>query len=76
MLISVRTHEALKGDYNKVKEHLDAATLHHVKATNQLKEGNYEEAAQNAILAKRYLDLASEVMRGQKQYPIEEYESM
>jgi hypothetical protein len=48
---------------NKVKGHLEAASLHHIKAANFLKEGNYEKAAENAVLAREYLNLASEAKR-------------
>jgi hypothetical protein len=50
---------------NKVEGHLEAASLHHIKAANYLNEGNYEKAAENAVLAQKYLNLASE-LRGQK----------
>ena len=46
---------------NKVAGHLEAASLHHNKAANFLKEGNYEKAAENAVLAQEYLNLASEL---------------
>jgi ATP/maltotriose-dependent transcriptional regulator MalT len=48
---------------NKVEGHLEAASLHHTKAANFLKEGNYEKAAENAVLAQEYLNLASELRR-------------
>ncbi len=50
---------------NKVEGHLEAASLHHIKAANFLKEGNYDKAAENAALAQEYLNLASE-LRGKK----------
>jgi hypothetical protein len=43
----------------KVEEHLEAASIHHVKAVTLLNEGEYEKAAQNALLAQKYLDLAA-----------------
>ena len=48
-------------DKNKVEGHLEAAALHHIKAANFLKDGNYEKAAENAVLAQKYLNLASEM---------------
>ena len=48
---------------NKVKGHLEAASVHHFKAANFLKEGNYKKAAENAVLAQEYLNLASEAKR-------------
>jgi hypothetical protein len=50
---------------NKVEGHLEAASVHHIKAANFLKEGNYEKAAENAFLAQEYLNLTSE-LRGKK----------
>jgi hypothetical protein len=51
---------------NKVEGHLEAASLHHIKAANFLKEGNYEKAAENAVLAQQFLNLASEGKRKDK----------
>jgi len=70
MLISIRTNTILMGNQKKVEGHLEAAALHHEKAASQLKEGKYEEAAQNAILAQKYLDLASETKREETQEEI------
>jgi hypothetical protein len=50
---------------NKVEGHLEAASVHHIKAINYLKEGEYAKAAENAVLAQEYLNLASE-LRGKK----------
>ena len=47
----------------KLESHLEAASLHHSKAITFLKEGEYEKAARNALLAQKYLDLASETAR-------------
>jgi hypothetical protein len=47
----------------KIKQHLDAASIHHFKAVALLDEGDYEKAAQNALLAQKYLDLASKAKR-------------
>jgi hypothetical protein len=60
----VRTHPPMISEIQKkVEEHLEAASLCHVKAAALLNEGEYEKAAQNALLAKKYLDLASETTR-------------
>jgi hypothetical protein len=68
MLISftiIKTHPSMVSENEKkVEGHLEAASLHHVKAINLLKDGEYEKAAENALLAQKYLDLASETTRG------------
>ncbi len=46
-----------------VNDHLQTAALFHIKASNDLKEGRYGKAAHNALLAQKYLDLASENKR-------------
>jgi hypothetical protein len=47
----------------KIERHLDAASIHHSKALDFLNEGEYEKAARNALLAQKFLDLASESKR-------------
>jgi hypothetical protein len=47
----------------KVEGNLEAASVHHIKAAESLKNGDYEKAAKNAILAQEYLNLASEARR-------------
>lgn len=47
----------------KVDHHLEAASIHHDKAAAYLQEGEYQKAAENAILAQKYLDLASDAMK-------------
>ncbi len=51
----------------KIEQHLDAASIHHSKAMALLNEGKYEKAAQNALLAQKYLDLASQTKRESQQ---------
>jgi len=55
------SNSASAENQNKVEGHLEAASLHHIKAANFLKEGNYEKAAENAALAQKYLNLAGEL---------------
>jgi hypothetical protein len=52
----------------RVQEYLESASLYHIKAAHELKEGHYEKAAENAILAQKHLDLASERERTEKHY--------
>jgi hypothetical protein len=60
----VRVHPSMMSENEKrIEENLAAASLHHVKAAELLNEGEYEKAAQNALLAQKYLDLASETTR-------------
>ncbi len=60
----IKTHPSMMSERErKIEEHLEAASLHHVKAAELLNEGAYEKAAQNALLAQKYLDLANEKMR-------------
>ncbi len=47
----------------KVEGHLEAAAVHHIKAAESLKNGDYKKASQNAILAQDYLDLANKAKR-------------
>jgi hypothetical protein len=47
----------------KIERHLDAASIHNSKAIALLYEGKYKKAAQNALLAQKYLDLASKTKR-------------
>jgi hypothetical protein len=50
-------------NHNVAASHLLAAATHHFKAANYLKLGSYEKAAQSAILAQEYLNLASEAKK-------------
>lgn len=60
----VKVHPSMRSESEKkVEEHLEAASLYHIKAIALLNEGEYEGAAQNALLAQKYLDLASETTR-------------
>jgi hypothetical protein len=66
MLIQFKTGRALRGlteNESRIEGHLEAASIHHEKAVQYLSEGEYEKAAQNAIIAKQHLDLASEIRR-------------
>jgi hypothetical protein len=47
----------------EIERHLDAASEHHSKALFFLNEGEYEKAAQNALLAQKYLDFAGRARR-------------
>jgi hypothetical protein len=57
------SNSPLAENQNNVEGHLEAASVHHIKAISFLKEGNYEKAAENAVLAQDHLNLASEVKR-------------
>jgi hypothetical protein len=46
-------------NHKQIADHLLAAAANHFKAANHLKDGNYEKAAQCAMSAKEYLNLAS-----------------
>ncbi|HTA26288.1 MAG TPA: hypothetical protein VK809_00760 [Bacteroidia bacterium] len=60
----VKSHPSMISEREKkVEENLEAASMHHVKAIALLNEGEYEKAAQNALLAQKYLDQASETTR-------------
>jgi hypothetical protein len=48
---------------NKSEGHFEAASVHHIKAAHFLRDRNYEKAAENAVLAQEYLNLASEARR-------------
>jgi hypothetical protein len=50
-------------NHKKIADHLLAAAANHFKAATHLKEGNYEKAAQCAMSAREYLNLASEAKR-------------
>lgn len=66
MLFPIKIHRAHPISTEKRKKaevYLEEAAEHHTHAENFLKEGNYKKAAQNAILAQMYLDLASETIR-------------
>jgi hypothetical protein len=66
MLLPIKIHKThpISGENRKkAEEFLEEASAHHIYAENYLKEGNYKEAAENAILAQMYLDLASETVR-------------
>jgi hypothetical protein len=61
----VRAHPSMISESEKkIEAHLEAASLYHIKAATHLNEGEYEKAAQNALLAQKYLNLASETTRG------------
>lgn len=47
----------------RVEGHLEAASLHHIKAAENLKNGDYVKASKNAMLAQDYLNLANEAKR-------------
>ena len=58
------THPSVIDDNDKrIGDNLDLASIHHSKAVTLLYEGKYEEAAENALLAQKHLDLASKVKR-------------
>jgi len=57
----------LLANESKSEGHLEAASVHHIKATNYLKEGDYKKATENAVLAQEYLNLASEAKRKDSQ---------
>jgi hypothetical protein len=60
----VRVHPSMMSEREKkIEEHLETASLYHVKAATLLNDGEYEKAAQNALLAQKYLDLASETTK-------------
>jgi hypothetical protein len=60
----IKVHPSMIPESQKLTEsHLESASLYHTKAALELNEGNYEQAAQNALLAQKYLDLASKKMR-------------
>jgi uncharacterized Ntn-hydrolase superfamily protein len=48
-------------NHKQIAEHLQAASINHFKAATHLKAGDYEKAAQCAMSAKGYLDLASQI---------------
>jgi hypothetical protein len=50
-------------NHKKTASHLLAAATEHFKAANYLKLGNYEKAAESAMLAREYLNLASQAKR-------------
>ena len=47
----------------KVEGHLEAASLHHIKAAESLKNGDYLKASKNAMLAQEYLNLANQARK-------------
>jgi len=60
----LRKHEYRIPECEKeIERHLDAASEHHSKALFFLNEGEYEKAAQNALLARKYLDFAGRARR-------------
>jgi hypothetical protein len=62
MMLPFKIHKptpVLSENHKNIEGHLEAASFHHIKAVEDLKEGKYEKAAENAILAQKYLDLAS-----------------
>jgi len=63
----VDTNPSLPSNPERVRGHLEAASVHHTKAELHLKEGEYKKAAKHALLAQKYLDLANEHIR--KYYP-------
>jgi len=60
---TIKTNPILDENQRKVDQHLEAASIHHDKAAFYLQEGEYQKAAENAILAQKYLDLASNAMK-------------
>lgn len=54
-------HEKEKGieSHKEIADHLLAAAANHFKAATHLKEGNYEKAADCALIARDYLNQAS-----------------
>ena len=61
-IFRIYTHTISESE-KKIEGHLDAASVHHSKAVALLNEGKYEKAAQNALLAQKHLDLASQTKR-------------
>jgi hypothetical protein len=55
--------QAIIETHKTTASHLLAAATHHFKAANYLKQGSYEKAAESAMLAKEYLNMASEAKR-------------
>jgi len=68
--IYIHSTSEISESEKKIERHLDAASIHHSKAMVFLNEGKYEEAAQNALLAQKYLDIASKMKREKQQIGI------
>jgi hypothetical protein len=63
--IDLLDREKQKGieKHREIANHLHAAAANHFAAATHLKEGNYEKAAECAMVAKDYLTRASEAKR-------------
>ncbi len=53
----------------QTKGHLDAAEAYHSEAAYHLNEGNYQKAAESAILAQESINRANEVRKAILIYP-------
>ena len=63
MALSITEKQKGIENHRKIADYLLAAAANHFKAAGHLKAGEYEKAAQCAMSAKEYLDLAAEAKR-------------